>query len=183
MPVAVYLLFYREGEVGLTLLIIVSILFLLAAYSIFAGGVRIKSMKVFTGVVLLLILVETLLMSRVANMFNNTEIKSIKAVRQIEELQHVPFYYPADEELRIELVYEAGRRILPWDVKSDTTLLNTLPIVLVSGKPATEVLPAAMQEKVNLRLIDVYDNNNRPKTDKKRYSPKFVRYVTILEKK
>ena len=81
-------------------------------------------MKVFTGVVLLLILVETLLMSRVANMFNNTEIKSIKAVRQIEELQHVPFYYPADEELRIELVYEAGRRILPWDMKSDTTLLN-----------------------------------------------------------
>ncbi len=74
-------------------------------------------------------------MSRVANMFNNTEIKSIKAVRQIEELQHVPFYYPADEELRIELVYEAGRRILPWDVKSDTTLLNSLPIVLVSGKP------------------------------------------------
>lgn len=183
MPVAVYLLFYREGEVGLTLLIIVSILFLLAAYSIFAGGVRMKSMKVFTGVVLLLILVETLLMSRVANMFNNTEIKSIKAVRQIEELQHVPFYYPADEELRIELVYEAGRRILPWDVKSDTTLLNSLPIVLVSGKPAMEVLPAAMQEKVNLRLIDVYDNNNRPKTDKKRYSPKFVRYVTILEKK
>ena len=183
MPVAVYLLFYREGEIGLTLLIIVSILFLLAAYSIFAGGVRMKSMKVFTGVVLLLILVETLLMSRVANMFNNTEIKSIKAVRQIEELQHVPFYYPADEELRIELVYEAGRRILPWDVKSDTTLLNSLPIVLVSGKPAMEVLPAAMQEKVNLRLIDVYDNNNRPKTDKKRYSPKFVRYVTILEKK
>ena len=183
MPVAVYLLFYRGGEVGLTLLIIVSILFLVAAYSIFVGGVRIKSMKVFTGVILLLILVETLLMSRVANMFNNTEIKSIKAVRQIEELRHVPFYHPADEELRIELVYKAGRRILPWDVKSDTTLLNSLPIVLVSGKPATEVLPAAMQEKVNLRLIDVYDNNNRPKTDKKRYSPKFVRYVTILEKK
>ena len=44
-------------------------------------------------------------MSRVANIFNNTEIKSIKAVRQIEELQHVPFYHPADEELRIEVVY------------------------------------------------------------------------------
>ena len=183
MPVAIYLLFYREGEIGLSLLIIVSLLFLLAAYSIFAGGVRIKSMKVFTGMVLLLILVETLLMSRVANIFNNTEIKSIKAVRQIEELQHVPFYYPADEELRIELVYEAGRRILPWDMKSDTTLLDSLPVVLVSGKPASEILPAGMQEKVNLRLIDVYDNNNRPKTDKKRYSPKFVRYVTILEKR
>ena len=183
MPVAIYLLFYQKGQIGMTLLIVVSILFLLSAWSIFIGGVKMKSLKVFTGVVVLLILVETLLMSRVANMFNNTEIKSIKAVRQMEELQQVPFYYPSDEELRIELVYKAGRRILPWDVANDTTLLTTLPVVLVSGKPAEEILPEAVQERVNMRLIDVYDDNNRPKTDKKRYSSKFVRYVTILENK
>ena len=33
MPIAIYLLFYREGEVGLTLLIIVSILFLPILFS------------------------------------------------------------------------------------------------------------------------------------------------------
>ncbi len=183
MPVAIYFLFYAKGQIGLILFIIVTLLFLVAAYSIFAGGVRMKSMKVFTGVVLLLILVETLLMPRVANMFNNTEIKSISAVREIEEVNHIPFYYPSDEELRIELVYEAGRRILPWDIKNDTTLLDSLPIVLVSGKPAAEILPPGMAERVNLHFIDMYDNNTRPKSDKKRYSPKFVRYVTILEKK
>lgn len=183
MPVAIYMLYYTKGQIGLTLFIIVSILFLVAAYSIFAGGVRMKTMKVFTGVVLLLILVETLLMPRVANMFNNTDIKSIRAVREIEEVNHLPFYYPSDEELRIELVYEAGRRILPWDIANDTTLLDSLPIVLISGKPAAEVLPPSMAERVNLHFIDMYDNNTRPKSDKKRYSPKFVRYVTILEKK
>lgn len=183
MPVAVYLLFYTKEQISLTLLIIVSVLFLATAYSIFTGGVRMRSMKVFTGVVFLLILVETLLMSKVANIFNNTEIKSIKAVRDIKELQHLPFYYPEKEGLRIELVYKAGRRILPWDVEKDTTLLDSLPIVLVSEKPATEVLPATIQEKVNLYFIDVFDNNNRPKSDKKHYSSKFVRYVTILEKK
>ena len=183
MPVAVYLLFYTKEQVSLTLLIIVSILFLATAYSIFTGGVRMRSMKVFTGVVFLLILVETLLMSKVANIFNNTEIKSIKAVRDIKELQHLPFYYPENEGLRIELVYKAGRRILPWDIEKDTTILDSLPIVLVSEKPAAEVLPATIQEKVNLHFIDVFDNNNRPKSDKKHYSSKFVRYVTILEKK
>ena len=183
MPVAVYLLFYTKEQVSLTLLIIVSILFLATAYSIFTGGVRMRSMKVFTGVVFLLILVETLLMSKVANIFNNTEIKSIKAVRDIKELQHLPFYYPEKEGLRIELVYKAGRRILPWDIEKDTTILDSLPIVLVSEKPAAEVLPATIQEKVNLHFIDVFDNNNRPKSDKKHYSSKFVRYVTILEKK
>ena len=150
MPVAVYLLFYTKEQVSLTLLIIVSILFLATAYSIFTGGVRMRSMKVFTGVVFLLILVETLLMSKVANIFNNTEIKSIKAVRDIKELQHLPFYYPEKEGLRIELVYKAGRRILPWDIEKDTTILDSLPIVLVSEKPAAEVLPATIQEKVNL---------------------------------
>ena len=183
MPVAVYLLFYTKEQVSLTLLIIVSILFLATAYSIFTGGVRMRSMKVFTGVVFLLILVETLLMSKVANIFNNTEIKSIKAVRDIKEVQHLPFYYPEKEGLRIELVYKAGRRILPWDIEKDTTILDSLPIVLVSEKPAAEVLPATIQEKVNLHFIDVFDNNNRPKSDKKHYSSKFVRYVTILEKK
>lgn len=183
MPVAIYFLFYTKGQIGLILLLLVSILFLVAAYSIFAGGVRMKSMKVFTGIVLLMILVETLLMPRVANMFNNTEIKSIRAVREIEEVNRLPFYYPSEEELRIELVYEAGRRILPWDIAVDTTLLDSLPVVLVSGKPAVEVLPPALLERVNLHFVDVYDNNTRPKSDKKRYSPKFVRYVTILEKK
>lgn len=183
MPVAIYVLYFSKGQMGLTLFVIVSILFVLAAYSIFAGGVRMKSMKVFTGVVLLLILVETLLMPRVANMFNNTEIKSIRAVREIEAVQHLLFYYPADEELRVELVYEAGRRILPWEIEKDTTLLDLLPIVLVSGKPAAEVLPPSVAERVKLHFIDMYDNNTRPKKYKKRYSPKFVRYVTILEKK
>ena len=81
------------------------------------------------------------------------------------------------------MVYKAGRRILPWDIEKDTTILDSLPIVLVSEKPAAEVLPATIQEKVNLHFIDVFDNNNRPKSDKKHYSSKFVRYVTILEKK
>jgi len=183
MPVAVYILFYTKGQIGLTLFLIVSFLFLVTAYSICVGGLRMRSMKVFTGVVCLLILVETLLMSNVANIFNNTEIKSIKTVRDIKELQHLPFYYPEKEGLRIELVYKAGRRILPWDMEKDSALLDSLPFVLVSEKPAGEVLPQAIQEKVNLHFIDVFDNNNRPKSDKKRYSSKFVRYVTILERK
>lgn len=182
MPVAIYVLFFAKGQMGLPFFVIVSALFLVSAYSIFIGGIRMKSLKVFTGVVLLLILVFTLLLPRVANMFNNTEIKSIKAVRGIEAIQHLPFYYPKNEELRPELIYEAGRRILPWDVEKDTTILEALPIVLVSGESAEAVLPASVKERVTLHLVDVYDNNNRPKNTK-RYSPKFVRYVTILEKK
>ena len=74
-------------------------------------------------------------MNSVATMFNNEEIKSIRAVREIESINKLPFYYPQEEELRMELVYEAGRRILPWDTGKDTAILDSLPIVLVSGNP------------------------------------------------
>lgn len=94
----------------------------------------------------------------------------------------LPFYYPQEEDLRMELVYEAGRRILPWNVRQDTSMLNVLPIVLVSGRPAAEVLPENVLERVNLRFVDVYDNNARKKNTKY-HSPKFVRYVTVIEKK
>ena len=183
MPVAMCVLFYMKGQMGLVYLIIVSLLFLITAWSIFIGGLRFRVLKVYTGVVILLILVETLLMYRVANMFNNTEIKSIRAVRQIEAVQSLPFYYPLSEEApRIELIYEAGRRILPLDMERDTAFLQQLPFVLVSERPAGEIIPEALWGKVNIRLVDEYDNNPRPKNTK-RYSSKFIRHVTILEHK
>ena len=141
-----------------------------------------KVMKVFSGVVIMLILVVAFLMHAVAGVFNNASMKSIRAVREMEELRDIQFYYPDDEELRIELVYEAGRRILPWN-RQDSSLLNRLPVVLVSERPVEELLPSAWREQVQLRLVDVYDNNRRPQTDKKRYSSKFIRRVTIIEKK
>ena len=182
MPIALYVLFYSKEQIGLVYYVIVSLLFLAAAYSIYVGGVCLKPLKVFTGVVILLILVETLLMTRVASMFNNTEIKSIRETRRMENLKGVPFYHPCDEELRIEIIYEAGRRILSWDVQNDTTILDRLPVVLVSSKPAEEILPGHEKEKVSLRLVNVYDNNARKKNTR-HYSPKFIRYVTILESK
>ena len=121
-------------------------------------------------------------MNSVATMFNNEEIKSIRAVREIESINKLPFYYPQEEELRMELVYEAGRRILPWDTGKDTAILDSLPIVLVSGRPAEDVLPESVRERVKLRLVDVYDNNARKKNTKW-HSPKFVRYVTVIEKR
>ena len=182
MPVALYILFYLNEQIGLIYYVIASLLFLAATYSIFEGGVRLKPLKVFAGVVILLVLVETLLMNQVASMFNNTEIKSIRQTRRMENLKGLPFYHPSDEELRIEIVYEAGHRILSWDVQNDTTILDRLPVVLVSAKPAEEVLPGHVKEKVTLHPVDVYDNNPRKKNTR-RYSPQFIRYVTILEPK
>lgn len=181
IPVAAYILFYSRQQMSLMLFVILSLLFLVASFSIFVGGIKLKPLKVFTGIVVLMIVTETLLMPRAANLFNNTEVKSLRAVREIEALQDMPFYHPQDEELRIELVYEAGRRILPLNL-SDTACLNITPFVLVSGQSPEALFSDEFRESLNLRLVDVYDNNARPK-ESRRYSSKFIRYVTIVDKK
>ena len=181
VPVALYLLFYAKQEMSLWLYVVISMLFLITALSITEGGIKLKPLKVFTGMMVLMILVETLLMPSLANQFNNPDKKSIRAIRDIEALHAYPFYYPEGEELRIELIYEAGRRILPCNL-TDTVLLEKLPMVLVSASPAEEVLPSMLLERVDMYLVDMYDNNNWPKSSR-RYSGHFLRYVTVVHKK
>lgn len=182
IPVGVYVLFYAEGYMSTGRLIGVIVLLAGVIYLLFRSALKMRPLQFLAAVVGLFLTVEIALMPCIANLFNNLERKSIRAVRTIEAVEGLPFYYNADEELRIELVYEAGRRILPWNIRQDTLPLAHLPIVLVSEKPAAETLPPAILEKVNLRLIDKYDDNRRQK-DTKRYSGLFIRYVTVLEKK
>ena len=116
----------------------------------------------------------------IAHLFNNREMKSIREVRNIEELNTLPFYYPLGEELRIELVYEAGKRILPLDLKNDSLVRECLPFVLVSWEKAENILKTDTTNRLQLEQIDVYDDNHRPKGTRW-YSDLFVRYVTKIE--
>jgi 4-amino-4-deoxy-L-arabinose transferase-like glycosyltransferase len=175
VPVALYVMFY--SRLGLTLYILFSLLFLLVSLSIFVGGIKLKPLKVFTGMMVMMIMAETFLLSHLADTFNNPERASIRAVRQVEELRAVPFYYPAGEALRVELVYEAGRRVLPLDLGASPASCP-LPAVLVSSLPAVEVLPAAWLERVATRQVGRYDNNPR-----RARAPGFICYVTLLEER
>ena len=183
MPVALYVMFYATDQMGLVALVLVSCCFLVAAWSIFVGGLRFRVFKVYTGVVVMLILVEAFLMPCVAVYFNNPDFVSIRSLRQNEEVRGMPFYYEVSETSpRIEFIYEAGRQILPRDFRSDTTLLRELPVVLVSERPAEEVLGAALLSQVNLRPVEVFNSDPNESQLGRRRSI-FIREITILEKK
>ena len=160
--------------------ILLALLFFLDAYVLFRSALKIRPLSFLRGVVFLFFIIEVFLLPSVATLFNNPEMKSIKAVRGIESLQDVAFYYPEDEELRIELVYEAGKRILPWNVLSDT--LPVLPMVLVSAQSAEEILPDTLKSRVKMTFIGKFDDNHR-KANTKWHSGVFVRNVTLLEMK
>lgn len=182
LPVAVYVLFYAKGAMSLAWFIVTAVLFLLVFWKLLSAIVGVKPFSLLWGVVFLFFIVEIFLMPFVAGLFNNLEWKSIRGVRKIERIEGLAFYYPKGENLRIELVYEAGRRILPWDMENDTLRLGQLPFVLVSSQSAQETLPENILQKVELEQIDVYDDNHRPK-DTQWYSDIFIKHVTLLKAK
>lgn len=183
MPVALYVMFYATGQIGLGYLILVSCLFWLAGWSVLVGGLQFRVLKVYTGVVVMLLFVTIFLMRPVSVLFNNPDFVSIRSLRQNEAVCGLPFYYPAEEESpRIEFIYEAGRRILPRDFRADTSFLRELPVVLVSERPASEVLDSALLSRVRLRPVDIFDTDPAERKLGRR-RPIFIRKITVLEKK
>lgn len=180
LPVAVFVLFYRPGNMPLWQFLPVMLLFLLIAWILFRAAIRLRPFAVLWGVVFLFLTVEIFLMPSVANLFNNVEWKSIRGVRKIEKLAGLPFYYPRGENLRIELVYEAGRRIIPWDMQQDTAWAEKLPFVLVTSGNARETLPEEILQQVELEEVGVFDDNHRPK-DSRWYSDIFIKHVTLVK--
>jgi 4-amino-4-deoxy-L-arabinose transferase-like glycosyltransferase len=175
MPVALHVMFY--SRLGPWLYLLFSFLFLLVSVSIFTGSVKLKPLKMFSGMMVMMILVETFLLSHLADTFNNPAMNSIRATRQVEELRGLTFYYPAGEAVRAEIVYEAGRRVLPLDLGGSPASCP-LPAVLVSSLPAVEVLPAEWLEHVVASEVGRYDNNAF-----RSRSPGLVCHVTLLEER
>lgn len=182
IPIALYVMFYKEGQISI-LILVLSALFswLLSAYifwSLFSKQ-GIKVMNVFAAVILCMIMVASLCLIPVGHMFINSERHSIRMLRDNKKVEGLPFYYDKDEELRMELVYEANKTIRPMD-PSDTVFIHKhTPFVYVTSNSIDSVFA---NKNVTIEPIDTFDNNWR-KTGHKRYNWSLVKEVAIIREK
>ncbi|MCD8210057.1 MAG: phospholipid carrier-dependent glycosyltransferase, partial [Prevotella sp.] len=163
---------YISPELWIVFTIFILVIALYLIYSI----VKLKPLKLLVGIVVVFLVAECFIMPGLRNIINNPEMKSISKVREIRELDNVPFYHIDSEPLRIELVYAAHRNILPLSIDS---ISKKLPCALLTHKKVKEVLPPSLLDKVSIKTIDFYDDNRRPKTNS-HYSEDFFYYVTLL---
>lgn len=182
IPLFVYWFVYRNGFMNTGMFVVICIFVLLIAAGLFWSSLRVKPFAFLCGVVGLFMVAEVLMMPYVGTVVNNNESKSIRATYDNEELKPLPFYRDTDEMLRIEIVYEARKKIRPLDLSDEKAVMDALPFVLVSQQAAEEMFPPSLAAKLNMRWIDTYDNNRRQKNTK-RYSPVFINHVTIITKK
>lgn len=181
LPVGLYFLFYKEGNVSLWLYVLISAIGLFLAGALYYYTFRSSSKPMYPlfCIVAVMILVEGLCFIPVSKFFINDERCSIRGVRTVKEVQHLPFYYVEGEDMRIELVYESNRIIRPLNVKDQKMILSKLPFVLVSGLAPDSVLHGL---SVQTKLVGVYDNNWEKRTNK-RYNKSLVRYVSVVQRK
>ncbi|MDE6451958.1 MAG: phospholipid carrier-dependent glycosyltransferase, partial [Odoribacter sp.] len=144
-------------------------------------ALKAKVLPFLWGVLGLFVAVESVVLPVVVSLFNNPDLKSIHAVRGMKQLEGVPFYHDCGEELRIEIVYEAGRKILPYCFQ-DEEELPALPFVLVSEKAPEQLLSPQQLSHLNVEIIGIYDDNKRP-ANTSWHSSSFVHYVTWIREK
>ena len=179
LPIALYLFMYREGRMGTGMFVWLVVLFLTVAVWLFRSAFKLQPFSFLMGIVALFAVAELFVMPYIGSFVSNSDPKSISATRENPELQPLPFYHSKDEVLRIELVYEAHKKIGDMDLTNKEEIIKA-PFVLISQKPAEQLIPDSIRKDLNLRFIDCYDNNRWAKGHK-RYDSVFISNVTIVE--
>lgn len=180
-PGVIYFMFLQKGYMSIGLFVVISLLSLmLAALLFYFTFKRINNYNyVFYSIVAFMVLVEGLCFIPVGKLFINDDRHSIKEIRNMGELDSLPFYYVDGEEMRMELIYESNKIIRPLDIRNDTLIHSKLPFVLVSSSAPDSALKTS---EIVIQQIGIYDNNWR-KRESKRYNPGLVRYVSIIKTK
>lgn len=165
IPVGAYIFLFAKGLISLPMFIITSLLLWAIAFVLWKTAVQIKPDGFLAGVVALFLLAEIMLMPMVGKVANNTEMRSISATREMEQLDGIPFKYNvAKGEPRIEIIYAAYKKILPIDVNDAKAVNDALPFVLLTYGNIHDEVPEDILDNLKVTHIGNFDDNQRPKT-------------------
>ena len=181
LPVVLYLFFYREKHVSLFIFILATVcswsLFAFMIQSLF-GKKGIRPNNVFIGFILTMVMISSFYLLPIGRLFLNEERNSIRLLRDNKEIADLEFFYNGNEELRVELVYEANRRFYKLNPEDEAAIVKAVPFVFISGESIEQLMS---DKNVTIEPIGIFDNNWR-KTSDKRYNPALVREAAIIRR-
>lgn len=182
LPAAAYLFVYRPGHVNITLLVIFSAVFFAIALWMARAAISLNVRQLVAGVAVLFAFAECAALPYLDSIINNPDMRSLSLTRSMKTLDGIPFYYNVKDDLRIELVYAAHRKIKPLDVRDTALVMSKLPCAILTHKRVGEELPQALLDRIDTTYIGLFDDNRRPKGNR-RYRDIFIYNVTLLKAK
>lgn len=179
LPVATYFFGVRRGIISWWGEAGVIVAMLLIAAWLLQSTLRWKPMSFAGGIAVLFAFAECFLLPTIGHSFGNPDEKSIAAIRTDKRVNNLKLYHSDKEPIRIELVYDAEKKILPLDLGDSAAVGKAMPCALVSQKWASEAIPAAVLANIDTLSIGTFDDNKHPKTDR-HYTKAFINHVTVL---
>ena len=183
LPFLIFIFGYKQNRISLTAAIISGILIIMIAVWLWITTVHLRTIEFVWGIVALFVVGECFLFNMISASFTNPEFSSIRGIREVKELKDVPLYYnKLKGPIRMELVYEAHRKILPLNLESKEDVLKALPCAVVTMEPMKKELPKEILNMVDTTMIGIYDDNRHPKGTQ-HYHEEFLNQVTLLKLK
>ena len=170
------------GTVMLSLISIATGLFGIYVIFIKSNGRSLKFSCVKIRILMLIFVVElcsiTLFgMGSISKMVINSDMNRISDLREICRLNDYNTYYPVTEELRPEIMYAAGKRIMPLDFDSADAANIERPYILILSKPVEEY---PLLERFKVTKLQRYDANWWKK-DSDNYNDNLVKDIYFIE--
>lgn len=182
LPVILYVMFYSKHTISLVeFLFLTTVIWTITGVLVYST-IRWKPLTFVCSIAALFASAELFMMPLIGDVANNPKFKSIKETRDMTILKGVPFYYITKEDLRIEMVYEANRKIRPLNTDNKQAVIKALPCVMLTHKRIGEELPSDLLQKIDTVYIGFYDDNRWPKGNRN-YNPAFLNYMTLLKLK
>ncbi|MGP1477601.1 MAG: ArnT family glycosyltransferase [Phocaeicola sp.] len=183
LPVLIFIFGYQQHRISLITAIVAGMLILVIAIWLWKLTARLRSIEFVFGIVALFVVAECFLFNMIGASFTNPEFNSIRGIREVNELKGVPLYYnELKGPIRMELVYEAHRKILPLDFENKEDVLKALPCAVVTIEPIKNEFPKEILNMIDTTMIGIYDDNRHPKGTK-HYHEEFLNQVTLLKLK
>lgn len=183
LPVAGHKFLYASGYMSLPLYVVVCLVIWVIAVYLGYAALCLRPDNMVVGIVLLFLAAECLVLPSLKHIINNPEMKSVALTQDMPSLNGMPFYYNQKDDLRIELVYAAHRKIRPLDMSKPDSILKVLPCAVLTHRGAAAELPVEIWQQVDSSYVGRFDDNRRPKGNKRFYSENFIYHITILKKK
>lgn len=160
------------------------ILLWLPAIIIFIGLKHTRPSGLVIGVAMVFMISECCLLPSIGSAFGNPDAYSIRHIRNDNRLQNIPLYYDSNcpNGLRIELVYEAGRKIRPLNLKDSAAVMRATPCAILTRERGDKQLSASLSDSLKITHIGWYDDNKHPRTDR-HYNQAFINCITLLQRK
>jgi len=153
---------------------------LLLSYYRNAGYKWVKRMLVI--VVSVVVVVELLAFPYIGRLFTGEQANTLVLLRHDERTNGLPYYHASDQELRIESVYNAGRRVMPINLSDTAAVRKAMPFVLLTHTGTTDSLLSQLPPSLQKSRLGMYDDNHHNPSDK-HYNPAMCHDATVIRNK